>query len=261
MDGFVPFTPFDLLALLPTSPNKVSPRTGKGARRTKRSSPKEDTYLPLVVKDHLYFHVLVQLAGRDVLVPVLADRLPKESASIADSFCQTFGDVWSGLPEPDRQRLLGYWRKRPPVPSYDLAALQQRWPAIRLIDAGSCSSAQLRIKTAGYELNFPATLVAEQPASLSFTIVRVVAVVYRYATGEHWGLVIEMVEQPMDRWERRRKGNFTDEEAELKHATLERQFIRRHEEAIAEVLSRWGYATQESPLWRRGSTKRGVKKV
>ena len=50
-----------------------------------------------------------------------------------------------------------------------------------------------------------------------------------------------MVEGPMDEWESRQGKKAGDARREQKAATLEKKFLRVHNQEVARLLSRWGF--------------------
>jgi hypothetical protein len=93
----------------------------------------------------------------------------------------------------------------------------------------------------GFELTFPASLVLGQPECLHREISFALAQTLRCATRQHWALVLSMLEEPMARWERRRRGQATEEECDRKWDALLKPYLRAYQQEVTQILRRWGF--------------------
>jgi hypothetical protein len=78
------------------------------------------------------------------------------------------------------------------------------------------------------------------PDRFPFVIARALAVTSLYATRRHWALAMEMIEEPLARWERRQGKNADDATRDRKIDRLEAAHLRAYESEIVDVLRRWG---------------------
>jgi hypothetical protein len=98
-------------------------------------------------------------------------------------------------------------------------------------------------------LCFPTSAVTKQSAEQA--IVRLLAKVYREATGEHASLVVKLLERPFQQWERRQGRSNTERARSKKWAELTRAYLSQYRADVASVLSRWGFGRSRSQR-RRG---------
>lgn len=166
-------------------------RTGKRASNSRKkgsTSPplgEQVRDLPLVAKDGLFFR----------FIPGVRDALPHQDFDpvvIAQTFRGAFTGVWEQIPPADRQRMLTYWHA---THTHD----KKHSPLIQV--ACPPSAPEVVLAAWGTELTFPTSLVAGQPHLLQFEIARTLAQSYRLATSEHWSLILEVIEEPLERWE------------------------------------------------------------
>jgi hypothetical protein len=83
------------------------------------------------------------------------------------------------------------------------------------------------------------------------------AQVHRFATREHWGLVLSALEEPVARWEKRQK-KVTEASRSKKWDELEAAFLRKHEAALNQLVRGWGLAETCSAGEALGGDERGL---
>src|SRR5262249_50065824 len=113
-------------------------------------------------------------------------------------------------------------------------------PLIRLVDVGSSTSKYLVCDRLGNVLNFPSSLMGGRGSALA--VARALAQVYLYATRLHWGLVQDLIEKPLTRWEGRRGKGATEAAQAAKVRSLEQEFVRRRESDLGRVVLGWGFS-------------------
>lgn len=239
MDGMWPPDLFDLFGFLKPSARNNSKRRGsqaKPGRAAGRNGKPPSGFVPVVDEDGIFVRVRLS-PSTPRPSPAQVDALRARATELSQTFSRAFVEVWHKIPRPDRKDLLNYWRADPyPLHPDELSPPAHR-PLICLADGRSTSAACERF---GHELIFPAPLIEEHADRLPGEIIRVLAQVYRLATRAHDGLVLSMLEEPMDRWERRRGAKATDAGRDAKWAALEKAFLRRHDAETAQLLGRWG---------------------
>ena len=156
------------------------------------------------------------------------------AAAVAERFTAAFAAVWGHVPETDRRLLLRYWQGEPGATARGGTPPR---PVIRVV-AGSAPS-DPSCDLLGHRLTFAAPLVTERPHDLPLVIARALAEAHRFASRRHWGLILEEIEQPMLRWERRR-GRKTDADREAKLDELEADYLSAYESEVADILRDWG---------------------
>jgi hypothetical protein len=80
----------------------------------------------------------------------------------------------------------------------------------------------------------------DEPHRLRREIACALAQTLRCATRQHWALQLSMLEEPMERWERRQHGQATEEACERKWQALVKPYLRAYEHEMTEILGRWG---------------------
>jgi hypothetical protein len=162
-----------------------------------------------------------------------------------ETFRRAFLDVWGRVAAPDRRQLLTYWREQP-----DRALRADRYrprhATVRirvedLVEGVDWSPAHSACRRLGHELAFPTSLVAGGQDRLPQVIARTLALALRYATGRHWGLILERIEGPMERWERRAGKHADDATRAAKLDRLEADYLAAYEAEIAGILRGWGF--------------------
>jgi hypothetical protein len=243
-------SPFELVNNLTQPIQANRGKTKAGRKRASTDIDRELGFLPLVPEAGLFFRVVAANP------PAWFGEPPAdESVRLAvDAFRGLFTEVWARLPADDQQQLLDYWRfdSFPSLASDPFHKPPHR-PLIHLVDAWP-RSGLVNAARFGHELSFPGSLARKQPDRVRSLISRTLALVWRMATREHWGMILRTIDEPLERWERR-QGKATDRERAEKEAVLGETFRRKHEIAIASVLRRWGLEETRSPE-RRLSTKR-----
>lgn len=214
-------------------------RTGKKAMQSARVDGGDNFFSVLVEKDRLFFGVLSH-ASRPASHQRQAEDSAGQDSSVRLTFRRVFGEVWCRIPEPDRQILLIYWREQRPRSLYgDCSPPPRHNPLIRVIDAGSLTSTYPLCEKIGHQLNFPISLVTDE--RLPTVIARALARVYLYASREHWRLVMELIEEPLAKWESQEGKTATEASHAKKVDALEKAFLRKHDLALARVMKRWGF--------------------
>jgi hypothetical protein len=161
--------------------------------------------------------------------------------AIREAFRHGFTDIWSLVSRhADRQRLLDYWNgpREPPLPSDRPVAPHPR-PLIQVIDAGLSPPAPSVCSKLGHQLDFPAALVLGQPDRLAGEIARALAQVLMLANRRHWRLIIDLIEDPLKRWERQQGRKVTDTARDQKLDELEAEYVGVYESEVAQILRRW----------------------
>lgn len=231
---------------------RPSPAGRRGVRRRTRprqqeqqaapSAPRtEDILHPLVPDDGLVIGLACDIntwgiVERQFVVPQpWGDR-------VEETFRLAFVATWQRIPKDDRKLLLTYWRAEPPF------RLEGRRggpscprPFIRIDVEGAARHAPRgSVESFGRVLSFPLSLVEGDPACLRAEIARTLAASYRQANGEFWALYMNMVEEPLERWEQRQQTPVTDAAMDRKAKPLERAHLARLTAAIAGIVERWG---------------------
>jgi len=111
---------------------------------------------------------------------------------------------------------------------------------IQILDARPWSPSYQISHKFGNVLDFPVSLVAGQSHRLAFQIARTLAQALRYATRAHWRLVNQLIERPLDRWERQQRARVTDTARNKKLDILEAEYLRAYESEMAQIIRRWG---------------------
>jgi hypothetical protein len=195
--------------------------------------------LPLVPEDCLFFRIepdaVASLARRP------EGPLAGGVATLAQTFCHAFHAVWASLPLWDRQRLLNYWQQ-----GYDgLSPAEQDLrnsprPFISIM-GGPLSASQVIFARLGHEMSFPAVLVMGQRSILIGEIARVLADTHRLMTRQHWRLVAERIDKPLECWEREEGATATDAIRDMKIDALEAEYLREYQGEISAILRNWGF--------------------
>lgn len=194
----------------------------------------QPSFTPLSEADGLYFR----------LSPTATPLPPARVTAVTDAFRLAFQSVWAGIPDDDRRRLRDYWRTQKRLPSYD-----EPWPPpphrplIQITDDEPWSHEYQVCRHFGAELNFPVSLVLEHSDRITSVIGRTLAQVFRLATRQHWGLYLELVEEPLARWEQHLGRKVTDAARDRKLDELEAEYFPVYESEMAELLRRWGRET------------------
>jgi hypothetical protein len=209
---------------------------GRGRKAQARRAAGQPRFLPLA--DRLFFRVVPPAAPGQ---PPGADGAASIQA-VEDTFRTAFLAVWDAVTEPDKRTLLAYWRAQEelaphpyPPPGPHLR------PSLRVKDIDPPDDTYAIVSRLGHELTFPLAVVAERPDRLPLTIARALAQVHLHATRRHWGLALEIVEEPLARWERRMGQKTTDASRDAKIDRLEAAHRRAYEKEIAAILTRWGF--------------------
>jgi hypothetical protein len=206
------------------------------SKRGSASSGSHDGPRNLALTDQIYFRILPPPSVPDAQVKV-----------VEDTFRTAFIDVWSHLPPCDRRLLRAYWHNQPNIVGHDdLRPWSSSRPQIRVVDGDSWSPSFQVCNELGSRLNFPFSLVVEQPALLPFVIARALAEVSRYASRRHWALIQELIEEPLARWERRQGKRIDDARRDAKLDRLERAHQQAYEKEIAAILDGWGLGQARS---------------
>jgi hypothetical protein len=237
-------TLFDFLCRRAEQVREQRRRRGTTAAAEGGSPARGEAPYPLLsAQDRLFFRVLSR-------------RPPAEFAAVEDTFRVAFLGVWQRIPEPDRQRLLSYWRGQPPTAGTDPRLARYSRPAIRVVEGDLSSPVCGRL---GHELTFSIALATESPAGLPHAVARALAQVCLFVSRGYWALVEERFEQPLDRWERLHGKKATDASRLAKEAAVEKEFLKAYEAEVAGVLSGWGFGPDVTPE-RSRAAGRGIAK-
>lgn len=251
MDEGMPINVYDILldALSHTPGLAVGQRHGRRPKgRARRCEAGGEGDLVLVAKDQLYFRVAPCARGPGPSGSSAGGPGPRERA-VGRAFRDAFRAVWGRLPEPERQRLLDHWSCQESARDYGPLFSSGRQPVIRVVPGGSADDELLCAKS-GHELTFPDSLAADHPDRPRAVIARALALVMRLANRRHWQLVQELIQVPLEAWERSR-GRVSDAARDRKLDVLEKPYLRAYEAEVREILSRWGFA--EPPPGERQS--------
>lgn len=231
-----PSTPFR------PSRGRVRPRS-QPDHLTKPPAPAANDLLALVPEDGLVFAIgcdigcITGAVERQVSVPhALAER-------IEATFRPAFAAIWKRIPAEEQSLLMAYWREEP----CHRVGGRRGGPScprpLILIDIESATFAHDNhegVESFGRVLSFPASLTKGDPQVLQSIIGRALAIAYRFATREHWGLLLSVVDEPLERWQRRQKRPVSDALVDRKAKPLEQAYRAQVAAAIDGVLGRWG---------------------
>lgn len=232
------------------SPDPRPPQAGRrGVRRRARSQPErptvspavpktEDIHRPLVPVDGLVFTVAGDIGNSGIVERQFTVASPWADR-IEEAFRPAFVATWQHIPKDDRALLLTYWRQEPPYrPEGRRGGPSCPRPLIR-IDVGEGIQRGM-VECCGRILSFPASLLEGDSHRLRSAIARTLAATYRFATREFWALYLSMVDEPLERWQRRRKKPVTDAENDRKALPLEMAYRVQVAASIDGILGRWG---------------------
>jgi hypothetical protein len=220
-------------------------RDGKGGPPGNRGAPQRapDGEFPLVEQDRLFLRVTSK--PRRLQAPVSED----EAVALARNFGDAFRAVWATIPPEDRGCLFDYWRGQRPLPwNFNEGPPPRRVPDIQVqVDADPGPLPDALCKGLGWQLIFPVALVGDEPERMRGEIIRVLMQVHRYASGRHWQLQSELVDEPLAAWEKAQGDHVSEAARERKLAALGRAFLRAHDAEVAQLLRRW-QAGQSPPV-------------
>jgi hypothetical protein len=218
------------------TPNGVSSRRAEIPKsKSKKAASRPQTRdevpdLPLVAEDALSFRVIAD--DQDGLA-----RQKTDTAAVAEGFRAAFAGVWRKIPPADRQRMLAYWRRGGDSLSRDRSARDEKpAPLIRVV--GGSEPPDDVIARCGMEISLPASLVG-QPFKLVGEVARALAGVHRYVSREHWGLILAVIEEPLDLWEREQGADVDDDRRDKKLDELEAEYLRRFTARIDQIIGAW----------------------
>ncbi len=207
-------------------------RNGQRKRSTRPHVGEQVRDRPLVEQDDLFFRV----------IPGVRDALAHQdfdADDVALTFRAAFTGVWERIPPADRQRLLVYWRHGPDSRSHE----KKHGPLIQVVCQPT--TPEVVLARCGMEISFPATLVIGQPHRLLLEIARTLAQVYRLATREHWGLVLEQIEEPLQLWERHEGARATESQRDKLVKALEAEYLEKYEASVLKIVRAWRLGTPE----------------
>jgi hypothetical protein len=171
-----------------------------------------------------------------------SSRSTQQAEAIAAAFRRAFLDVWRQVPPRDRHRLLTYWRDQP-----DRAAWAgrdaPRYATVRILleDGVDWSPSASSCERHGNALTFPTSLVTQDGDRLRYVVARTFALALRFATRRHWGLIVAKIEDPLERWLKRRGKNADEASREAKLDRLEADYLAAYEAEIATIMRGWGF--------------------
>src|SRR5262249_7899460 len=108
-----------------------------------------------------------------------------------------------------------------------------------LVEGVDWSPAHAACRRLGHELVFPTSVVTGGSDRLPPVIARTLALALRYATSRHWGLILERIEDPFERWQKRRGKNVDESPRDAKLDRLEVDYRAAYEAEIAGILGGW----------------------
>jgi hypothetical protein len=215
---------------------------GRGARRKppRPATPAEGGRVPLA--DGLFFRILPTAKS---------GGFAAQAAAIAETFRLAFLGVWQQVRGQDRERLRDYWRGQPDrLLEASPFALRYASPRIRIVTGVPWSPADFLSDNLGTEFTFPLGLVTEHPDELPHAIARGLAEGHLYASRRHWGVALELIEEPLARWEKRMGKKLNDETRDAKIDQLEAAHRRAYEKEIMATLTAWGFEPSATPRRR-----------
>lgn len=228
--------------VLPAAPsasrqNRVHPkRVHRSIRASRRSA--DSGFRRLTASNELCYRIATSLPRH-----FEASAAPDFSAigGIARRFRDAFHEVWERLPTLVQFALIDYWQQ----PLAGFASSEYRAhsgpiPLIQLVVGGKVAVDAIASHF-GHWLSFPAAIFDGDLNRQRQTIARVIAQVYRYATGSHEKLVDKLIERPFGEWEARqtRPPSFTRRERKLDE--LEAAYLRHLEAEMKQLLDSWGF--------------------
>jgi hypothetical protein len=220
--------------------------TGARARAAPHGGVAPDGRGYCALADGLAFRVVAQ-PGR----PRRDDQL------IEEHFRAAFVRIWEDIPEQDRRTLTRYWHDQPDTGRPGGAGPR---PEIRVLDWASCAPPPPACDRLGHRLTF-AVVPADEPAGrLPLLIARALAQAHLFATRRHWALAIDLIEEPLARWEKRRGKDADDAARERKLDLLEAAHRKAYEGELEQRLRAWGFA-DPAPEDIRLANKRGRNEV
>jgi hypothetical protein len=201
--------------------------TGTRAGAGPRGSAAPDGRGCCALADGLVFRVVTQ-----------PSRPRRDVRLIEERFRAAFACAWDTIPEQDRWLLLRYWHDRPDTGRPVGAGPR---PEIRVLDRVSCAPPPPACDRLGHRLTF-AVAPADEPASrLPLLVAHALAQVWMLATKRHWKLYLEMIEEPLARWEKRQGKKADDAARERKLDLLEAAHRRAYEAELQQRLRAWGF--------------------
>jgi hypothetical protein len=217
----------------------------KQQRRQGRAVGLGPPFQRLVRDDELYFRVLARPAEA-WMTPEQTKARTAQARAAADVFRGAFADVWGHVVPPDRQALHDFWRTAPRWASYAQSHLASAYPRPLIQIVGPDPAGPVpRIFAVWHELTFPFDLVVQRADRLPAEIAHKLAETHRFATGRFWEVGNRMVDDPMERWERRQGKQLTEAAAAAKWRQLVKAYLPVHKADIAQILERWGLAPRQ----------------
>jgi hypothetical protein len=205
---------------------------------------RRESFTPLEEEDGLYLFHPSPEGNQDSSSPGAVGR-PATLAAGEARFARDFAAVWFRAPEADRRRLLLFWLK--PHCLKRLAKMypqRPRCPCPRIVLTEQVAPPEPGVVSAGgCALIFPDVLLAGEPERLQFAIARALAQVSRYATGEHYSLEEQMIDDPYEAWERRPGRRSGQRKRDAKLEELQREYQQAYDSAVVAVLTRWGFTS------------------
>jgi hypothetical protein len=161
------------------------------------------------------------------------------------AFQRAFNEVWDRVLSRDRRLMLDYWRSS--ASSLDGRPLPVQRPLIQIVEVPSPPTPPPpACELLGYELTFPADFIVLQTADLPHEIASLLVQVFGYASGAHWRLIQELIEQPLARWAAGEGAGASERARNRKLNELEGNFLRAHQAAVAQQLGAWGFDGREN---------------
>jgi hypothetical protein len=192
--------------------------------------------VPLVLLDKLFFRLEVADSG----------SLPATLKEIEEPFRDAFCEVWEQIPRTDRNLLLRYWRTQ----AGRTLPLHTN-PLIRLVAVPPWSLVPPRFASLGRELNFLLVEIEAKPDNLRSEIATALAQVLLIADRRHWALILEQIEEPIERWEKRQGTKLDDTKREAKLDKLEQAYLRASAKEIKQIVRGWGFEPAAMPPWQQ----------
>jgi hypothetical protein len=149
--------------------------------------------------------------------------------------------VWSRIPASARRTLMGYWRGSPEHEGSLLHRPGPQWPVIRGVDGGQDSAPRSACEDFGSRLTFHLPAALGGSAQLASVIARGLAQCFRFAARRFWALYLEMVEEPMNAWEKAEGRHAKAAQSRAKCKALERAYLKRYEAELAKIVADWGF--------------------
>ncbi len=201
----------------------------------------EGQFLPLLDGESLVFRVEYPALtlGPLAVQTGLPTALPGNVGSV---FRRVFDSVWARIPAEDRHQMMRYWNERPNFGLRDIPEVMVGpRPKILVVDVPLPARLDGMCEYQGFVLRFPRCFVTGPTERLAFIIARTLVLAYSFASREHWQLMLDVIEDPWERWEAQH-ADASEAAADRKYDQLMKTYQRKSAAALEKVMRRWGFA-------------------